>query len=74
MQNDVQLDHSFEYVKDPIKTFFYKSTNDYGVSSYSEYLTNAENGILDNNERLVQFFKPDVTVKNVKYNYIVSID
>ena len=74
MQNDTQLQHSFEYVRDPIKTFLYRSVDEYGVSSYSQYLTNSENGDLLNHEQLAEFFTPDVSIKKIKYNYIVSID
>lgn len=74
MQNDIQLDHGFEYVNDPIKTFLYKSVDEYGVSSYSQYLLNDENGNLFTHEALASFFTPSVSIKKIKYNYIVSID
>lgn len=61
-------------MRDPIKTFLYRSVDEYGVSSYSQYLTNSENGDLMKHEQLAEFFTPDVSIKKIKYNYIVSID
>ena len=73
LNNELQVEHTFSYVKHPVKTYLYRSHEKLDASSYQEYLLSGGSK-LTTQEGLVSLFTPDITVKNIKYNYIMSID